>query len=421
MSDPAVTIVSFFQPEQATALQGALSERDAGCDVLSCEQWLSDTAKSSQTALLFYFGRGLPGPSDVERMRQMAAGHKWRAVFEGPRPTKLPKALLLPPRYFLWPEDHDALVDWIDAPGQNVQEPRQLGLLGTSAQFARTTTALKTFARCDAPLLLSGATGTGKATAAHAAHKLSARADGPFITLHGTHFAQGFGHNSAGSPFADAVGGTLFLKDLDDLDQAGQIDLLNWLNAEQQLVTTGCAPRIIATARSDLRGETAHFRPDLYFRLAVLTLHMPALRDRADDVVELAEHFVTRFASQAGAPRKPMSRAFVKALRAYDWPGNVRELENFMQRAWVLSRGPEITIEQCNAPGMAGTCAMDGPVGSYHEAREATLRAFESVFLERLMRASGGNVTRAAEMAGTERRSLGRMLKRNNIQPSSGT
>ncbi len=416
MTDQSVTIVSFNNSERTDALQTALSESAASCEVLSCEQWLSDAAKNGPSALLFYFGRGMPAPQDINKMRHMAAGQKWRAVFEGPRPTKLPKSLLLPPRYFLWPEDREELVDWVEAPGHSPKRAADFGLLGQSDLFQSATSTLTHFARCDAPLLLMGETGSGKSIAARVAHHLSPRASGRFVTLQCGRFTQELGHNQAGSLFAGAQVGTLFLNDLEDLDPAGQIELLNWLQAESQLVPPEDAPRIIAASRQDLSADCAGFRADLYYRLAVLTLRLPALKDRGDDVLHLAQHFVDKFARQSGTTSKPMSDAFRKALKAYDWPGNVRELENFMNRAWVLSRGSKIAVQDTGVPGIgAHTCCNDG-VRPYHETREATLRAFETVYLEKLMHVSGGNVTRAAELAGTERRSLGRMLKRNAMQ-----
>lgn len=418
MSDQPVTIVSLNHPDGASVFQGELNHSDHPCKLLSCEQWLSTTAQNSQTALLFYFGKGMPATQDVDLVRERAAGQSWRAVFEGPCPTKLPKSLLLPPRYFLWPEDRAELVDWLDHPddpGQRVREPCDLGLIGASELFQSTLATLRRFASCEAPLLILGETGSGKEQIARAAHRLSPRENGPFVMLHCGQFPAQVDDGHDSGPFTGASDGTLFLNDLEDLGPESQLDLLNFLQSQDHHAPGTTGPRIIAAARGDLTGPSAGFRADLYYRLSVLSLRLPPLRDRRGDAELLAQHFADHFAAQTGAPCKTLSHAFCKALRAYDWPGNVRELRNFMHRAWVLSRRAKICVAEVGAPGLACSSATDSAIRPYHEAREATLRAFEAVYLQKLMDATGGNVTQAAKLAGTERRSLGRMLKRHHM------
>lgn len=413
MSDQHVTIVSFDLPERASALQGKLKDSAHPCELLSCEQWLSTAAKSSQSALLFYFGRGMPAPSDVNRMHRMASGQKWRAVFEGPRPTKLPRSFLLPPRYFLWPQDREKLEHWLDAPEADPHGRVGADLIGSAPVFRAAMRTLRRFAKCPAPLMITGETGSGKSAAARAAHRLSFAADKPFVTLHCAAI-----HSESDIPDTETLdGGTLFLSDLEDLQSEAQVALLRWMqtdvNADQ--AQTGEAPRLMTSCTANLSSPEAGFRSNLFFRLSVLSLRLPPLRDRDGDVEELARFFADRFAEEHAQPSKPFSCAFTKALRANDWPGNVRELENFIHRACVLSTRDEICIRETGRPGKGWSSDLAQDIRPYHEAREATLRAFETAYLHKLMLASGGNVTRAARMAGTERRSLGRMLKRNDM------
>jgi DNA-binding NtrC family response regulator len=411
MSDQPVTIVSFDVPERASGLQGALSDSSHPCELVSCEQWLGSAARKGRSALLFYFGRGMPTPHDVDRMRRMASGQDWRAIFEGERPTKLPRSLLLPPRYFLWPEDREELVEWLDHPdgGSGASAPERVGLIGRSPVFLAAFAQLRRFAPCAAPMIIRGESGTGKQAAAHAAHRLAGGEDRSFRALYCGTLSEGLAELEAAGPQA----GTLFFDNLEDLPPRTQVNLLGWLQSRPDLTGKGGGqgPRVIATTGAPAAAADSGIRPDLLGRLSVLDLHLPPLRDRDGDVDLLAQHFAARFAPSG----RSMSDGFRKALRDYHWPGNVRELENFMHRACVLSARGMLQLREAGLPGAGQTGDAPGGIPPYHAAREATLRAFETDYLRRLMRASDGNVTWAAGLAGIERRSLGRMLKRNRM------
>ncbi len=423
MKNQPVTIVSFEQPDHASALQGELSGTEHPCRIVPCDQWLKSAAADPSAALILYFGRGMPAQPRIDEVRDKATGRQWRAVFEGERPTRLPRSFLLPPRYFLWPDDRDALVRWLDTVDDAPDRPRSaadLGLLGRSPPFRLALSMLDRFAPCAAPMLITGETGTGKETAARAAHRLSDRAAEPFIALHcGAVPDDAFDLTGAvDGPLARVRAGTLFLNNLEDLSQGAQIGLSAWLQSRDDLPDRE-GPRVMAATGADLAGGR-RFRSDLFYRLSVLTLRLPPLRDRPGDAEILGAHFADRYARQTGRPARPLSDAFRKALRGFDWPGNVRELQNVMHRSVVLSTRPELCLSETGGPGETQSAALSADVRPYHEAREATLRAFEAAYLHKLMAASGGNVTRAARLAGTERRSLGRMLKRNDLSPAGG-
>lgn len=309
-------------------------------------------------------------------------------------------------------------------------------LLGESPPFVAAVGLLARFARVDAPALIQGETGTGKELAARSIHYQSTRRDGPFIPVNCGALPDTlienelFGHESgaytdarqsAPGLVALADGGTLFLDEVDALSSRAQVALLRFMQ-DQQYRPIGATRerranvRIVAATNQDLEGlvRDGAFRVDLLFRIKVLSVELPALRDRAGDARLLSEHFLDDCARRHGPPRKRLHRSTLDWIESYEWPGNVRELENFVQRECLLTDGDELRYPRDE---MHEVKAHDRQ-GTYNAARAAALAAFDRRFLSELLARAAGNVTLAARHAGKERRALGRMLKKYGIRPA---
>jgi DNA-binding NtrC family response regulator len=321
-------------------------------------------------------------------------------------------------------------------------------LVGKSEAFQRTLTMIERIARYDAPALIQGETGTGKELAARAIHYLSSRRKAPFVALNCGAVPENlvetelFGYErgaftdarqATSGLVAAADGGTLFLDEIDSLPQRAQVSLLRFLQDKRYRTVGGKQERFsnvrIVTAASPRLHELldkGSFRDDLAFRINVLLLDMPPLRARGDDARILAEYFAERHARHYGVAAKRLSEDSRRWLSQYDWPGNVRELDNVVQRALLLSDSEMlelrpfsgITFAAPRNPESAVPVPRDQAMNAlprYHEARASAMSDFDQSYLRQLMSAASGNVTRAAFMAGKERRSLGRLLKKYGI------
>jgi DNA-binding NtrC family response regulator len=287
---------------------------------------------------------------------------------------------------------------------------------------------LERAAQSDATVLITGESGTGKEVAARTLHRLSRRRAGPFLCVNCAALSAGlleselFGHEKGAFTGADrlrkgrfelADGGTLLLDEVGEIDPALQAKLLRVLQ-ERSFERVGSSRtrradvRVVATTNRDLPAEVARgrFREDLYYRLNVLPVRMPPLRERREEIPLLAEHFLARH-------RKDISAAAMRALCAYDWPGNVRELANLLERAAVLCPGDEISAEMI-APW------LEAPVRAPLSLAGRTLEEIERRAIEENLRACGGNRERAARVLGISARTLRDKLKKwNGTEKSS--
>lgn len=305
-------------------------------------------------------------------------------------------------------------------------------LVGESECFLRALEKIPLLARSDAAVLISGETGTGKELFARAIHYQGPPKGKPFIPVNcgalPDHLFENelFGHakgafTDASSAekglIAEAEGGTLFLDEIDTLSPSAQVKLLRFLqNGEyrplgsSRIVTADV--RIIAATNTDLRRqlELKLFREDLYYRLNVLSLSIPPLRQRIGDIPLLTSHFLTRYVSQYGRKTPAFSQTALQKLLVYSWPGNVRELEGVIQKAVILSASPTLQPEDIDLP-----LPYPGEILAERFLREAKIQAierFERGFLANLLAAHRGNITRAAKAAGKERRAFQRLLQK---------
>ncbi len=287
----------------------------------------------------------------------------------------------------------------------------------------------------DATICLSGETGTGKEVVARVIHCNSRRARGPFIAVNcgavpETLFeSELFGHvrgaftGSYGARrglFQSARGGTLFFDEIGEMPLAMQVKLLRAIQEREVKelgadVPTKVDIRIVVAANKDLAQavQDGTFRSDLYYRIHVVPLAIPPLRERRDDIPLLAQHFLTQSTQRLEKDVRGFSAAAMQKLMLYPWPGNVRELENVVEKAVVLSRqdmiGPEFI------PSVSGS--EQEQLLPLTQAREA----FEKNYLKEVLHLTGGNVSRAAQFAGRYRADFYKMLKKYNLQRGSDT
>jgi DNA-binding NtrC family response regulator len=308
---------------------------------------------------------------------------------------------------------------------------------GKSAVMQRLREQARRIAQHDSWVLISGEPGSGKEVLARYIHTLSARRESPFVEVGVASIAREniatelFGAEQEGKVhfglLEQASGGTLFLDDISDMAPATQAPLLSALETQSFLRVGGAAPvrinvRVIAATQRDLAQEVAarRFREDLYYRLNVLTLTVPALREHAEDVPELLNYYVNWFVTQEGLPYRGFTVAAQNRLRHHPWPGNVRELKNLVQRVLILGGGAEITlgeVETALGAAAAPPAAPAAPVtGDYDLPLREARERFEKAYLEYHLRRTGSMV-KLAQLTGMERTHLYRKLKSLGISP----
>ena len=297
----------------------------------------------------------------------------------------------------------------------------------------------------EANVLITGETGTGKELFARAIHYASARRAHPFIPLNCGALPDAlfenelFGHEKGAYTDASTAGvgllavaehGSLFLDEVDSLSLASQAKLLRVIQdreyrplGSQRAIRADV--RVIAAANSPLAERIAarEFRADLYYRLNVLALRLPALSERRDDIPGLARHFLSRFAKECARAAPRLSAEAIRRLLDYPWPGNIRELESVMQRAFVLSDAPVLDAQAIDLPddfpAPRAEAAAASPCDSCLPIADA-VHQFEGQYLAGMLSRHNGNVTHAAEAAGKDRRSFQRLLRRHGIAAAAG-
>jgi two-component system response regulator GlrR len=342
-------------------------------------------------------------------------------------------------------------------------------LLGTSTAIARVRELIARVAPTDATVLITGESGTGKELAARAIHALSPRSEGPFVAVNCGAIpaelleSELFGHikgsftgalrDKAGL-FAAARGGTLFLDEIGEASPAVQVKLLRVLQ-ERTFSRVGSTieeetdARVLAATNRELRSLVTEgtFRQDLFYRLHVVPLAMPPLRERQSDIPWLASVFLERVASRHNRPAPRLTRDAVELLLTHRWPGNVRELANVTEAALLLSRGDLISADDLrpvlgptdppppppsslpasspplpSAPGLDGLLQIiqllqdeQAMLPQLREARDV----FEKTYLTELMRRTGGNVTVASRVAGRNRTDFYELLRRHQLSAAN--
>ena len=319
-------------------------------------------------------------------------------------------------------------------------------IIGRSPLMQEIFGMIRRLAGSSASVLVTGDSGTGKELVARSLHFNSPRKNRPFVPINCAAIPDAlleselFGYKRGAFTdartdraglFVEADGGTVFLDEIAELSPALQAKLLRVLQ-EGEVRPLGAARsqkvdvRIVAATNKDLEENLASgaFRQDLFYRLNVIHIHLPALRDRADDVLPLAEHFLIRSAAKAGKDVRAFHEAAKKALLAYGWPGNVRELENVVERAVALVEGPLVRLD--DLPPLPSASARDRRAAEAPStegepdpfaaalARGLTLAQLERDYIMKVLSAEGGNKTRAAQRLGLDRKTLYRKLEEYN-------
>ncbi len=310
--------------------------------------------------------------------------------------------------------------------------PSRFGIMGESDAMARVYQFILKASSTSATVLISGESGTGKELVARAIHYNSNRSAAAFVPVNCGGIPEGlleselFGHvrgaftgavESRAGFFQTADGGTLFLDEIGDTSLAMQAKLLRVLQ-EKEVCMVGARKtqkvdvRVLAATNRDLVSmiQKGTFREDLYFRLNVINISIPPLRERGDDVLLLARHFASRFAEEQGRPVPRFSENTLGVLAKYDWPGNVRELENMIQRLVLMTDGDVIEI-----PDLPPLMRFSAPRES---GLDRTLAEVEGEYIRNVLANVGGNKTRAAEVLGIDRKTLREKLK--VYAPNSG-
>jgi two-component system response regulator HydG len=306
--------------------------------------------------------------------------------------------------------------------------------IGTSRTFAEVLALAETVAPTDSTVLLSGESGTGKEVVAQFIHRLSDRGEKAFFSINCGALPESlleselFGHVKGS--FTGAVkdkdgllvaadGGTFFLDEIGEMSPATQVRLLRAIQ-EREVIPVGATEarpvdvRIIAATNRDLEEEIrkGSFRSDLYYRLNVIQLWLPPLRERRDDVELLTRHFLTRLAERDGSDALSVSEEVLEVLRGYDWPGNVRELENALERAAVVAKGA--AIEVCHLPDRVRERPEVRLVEDTSHPNP-TMEVIERAYIHWVLQAEDGNKTRAAEVLGIDPSTLYRKLNRYGL------
>jgi len=304
------------------------------------------------------------------------------------------------------------------------------GLLGASLPMQEVFETIRKVAVTDVPILILGESGTGKELVARALHRLSNRQGGPFVVINCGAIPENlleselFGYEKGAFTGADtrrrgrieyAEGGTLFLDEIGDLSLSLQVKLLRFLQEYIIERIGGREPipldvRVVAATNKDLKQavDAGQFREDLYFRLGVVTIPMPPLRERGDDVYLLSRAFLHHYKGDFKRDIKGFSEDAINALAEHRWPGNVRELENKIKRAVVMTEGEMITSRDLD---LQGTTSIGSPSLSLKEARDKV----EKEFIQKALLRHGGIVVRAAEELGITRQTLADLIKRYGI------
>ena len=315
------------------------------------------------------------------------------------------------------------------------------GIIGDSPSFRKAVDDIRRAANTDSTVLITGESGTGKELMARLLHTLSGRRDEPFVPVHCAALPESlmeselFGHEKGAFTNAEkrklgrfdlAGSGTLFFDEVSEMSLVTQVKLLRVLQEREYMRVGGTQvirtnARIVAATAKNLQHEVAerHFRDDLYYRLNVVPIRLPSLRERPEDIPLLARHFLGHFRQALNAATRDFSPAAMELLAQYRWPGNVRELRNLVERTLVLHGNEEEVLTEF-LPDEMRNGTQPETVGLQVASLEDAVNSFERQLVESALREAGGVQTRAAELLGTTRRILKYRMEKLNIDGGNG-
>ncbi len=313
------------------------------------------------------------------------------------------------------------------------------GMVGASPVMKRIFETIATVSKADTTVLITGESGTGKELVARAIHELSPRAKRPFVVVNCPTLpenileAELFGHTKGAftdarydkkGMFQEADGGTIFLDEIGEIPGSIQSKLLRVLQ-EKEIRPLGSSRsfkvdvKVVASTNRDLQEEmrAGRFREDLYYRLNVINIELPPLRQRTEDIPLLANHFLEKHSRELGKEGLGFAPGVLEELSRRPWKGNVRELENCIKRAIILARSQVLTLADLTC-GNQEECLVTSEIMNlpYHQAKQKVLATFNHEYLKKALRENKGNVTRTAKQCGLERQVLQQILRRYNIR-----
>lgn len=323
------------------------------------------------------------------------------------------------------------------------QEETFQNFIGVSSKMQKIYDTIQMISKTEVTVLITGESGTGKNLAARAIHALSHRSAKPCVKVNCPTLPENileselFGYRKGAFTHAtqdrrglleEARGGTIYMDEIGDINPSVQAKLLQVLEDKEmkplgQTKTVSVDVRIIASTNSDLRSklDTHEFREDLFYRLNVLNIKMPPLRERKEDIPLLAYYFLEKYCTEFEKQKKQISPDLMRLFLERNWDGNVRELENIIKRAVIMAPGDVVEVENLGwhtsiQRQFPGTDELGGL--SYREAKQQVLKRFNINYITNALRQTGGNVTRAAKDSGLERQSLQQIMKRHGIRSS---
>ncbi len=321
----------------------------------------------------------------------------------------------------------------------NEVNPMSELMAGSSPALIHVREQIGRIAQLDATVLIEGETGTGKEVAARDIHYRGQRRDRPFVPVNCGALAEAlveselFGHERGAFTDAKAASlglvneahdGTLFLDEVDALSLKAQAALLRFLQDGSYRRVGGSGTRqskarVIVASNANLHelSEARQFRKDLLYRINVLSVRMPPLRERDNDMLELARLFLARLAQHYDRPHARFTLSSLAFMRKHPWPGNVRELENIVQRAFLLSSSDDIDVADATQRPLPAALEEPAATQSFRTAKQQAVRAFEREYVSRLLHHTRGNLSHAALIAGQDRSAFGRLVRRHGLSP----
>ncbi|MEW6590776.1 MAG: sigma-54 dependent transcriptional regulator [Pseudomonadota bacterium] len=456
MAKPILLLFSNSETPVPGALAERLGERDWQLIACRFEGWRKLFAQYGHARAVVWLGRGESLPAEAGDMLDVP--ERTLAVVCAACPP--PVAAGAAPAVLEWPRDaarldallmrHAPPMSGMARAPEAAEDIAPINFIGRSPAFRHLVALIRKMSPYDATVLIEGETGAGKELVARALHYLGARRNAPFVPVNCGAVPENlieselFGH--AKGAFTDAREarrglvalahkGTLFLDEVDALSPRAQVALLRFLQ-EREFRPVGSERmervdvRIIAATNANLAQAVAQgsFRGDLLFRLNVLGLWVPPLRQRPEDIPLLAERFLEEFRKRYGKPMHGITETSLDYLCSYHWPGNVRELENVIHREFLLADDdwldlahPDVGRAAQERRGHHGDRRLRRSLHkeAFSIAKKQVLTEFERTYLVGLMQDSNGNVSLAARRAGKERRAFGRLLKKHNLSRDS--
>jgi len=416
-----------------------------------------DNHSSQNTKLRLYYFSSLSQLTGIDFLRHTSQTPVRNAlysiaIFDFPTNGLCPDAALWFQDILIYTKDLSSLVKQLHKAELNLRKTSahssnqyivdafsNMNFVGESPQYRSLIADTTRMAECRAPVLIEGETGTGKELLARALHYLSDRKSQGFIPVNCAAIpdelleSELFGHEKGAFTHAQqknpglielAEGGSLFLDEVDSLSTKAQTALLRFLQTGESRPVGGSRfkqtdVRIIAATNTPLADcvNRGYFREDLLYRLNVLNIQVPPLRERISDLDVIAKHLLCCFEQKYNRGQKLLHPELLNWLKQQSWPGNVRELENYLLRLYLLNDKTVLNLEEKHrspAPNKK-TSNADYFQLSYQEAKEQTLNQFTEHYIASLLNQTNGNISRAAELAGKERRAFGKLMKKHNI------